>query len=236
MSPAIFVKRYSDPVRCAAAREHLEWLVQLGSGARLPRLYGGTATRLVLEHLDGQDAGTSDLATIATVLGRLHGIAYTRELDAARLDEPFRTTTGLTIADFHSGRRHAIAAVGADTADLPVAVYKDTNIRNIIITATGPAIVDFDDLTLAPFGYDLAKLVVSAAMTNGHIPARRIETAVSRYNSQVEAAGGPPAPCSMTQFAVYTEMHHLLTARYLNRNGYQHCWPAVRPWPNPIDR
>ena len=39
--------------------------------------------------------------------------------------------------------------------------------RNVLVTPSGPALVDFDDLTLAPFGYDLAKLVVSTAMTFG---------------------------------------------------------------------
>jgi hypothetical protein len=38
----------------------------------------------------------------------------------------------------------------------PVAFYKDTNPRNILITAAGQ-LITVDDLTLAPFGYDLAK-------------------------------------------------------------------------------
>ena len=50
------------------------------------------------------------------------------------------------------------------------------------MTATGPAIVDFDDLTLAPFGYDLAKLVVSTAMTHGPLPAEAITAALVRLH------------------------------------------------------
>jgi Ser/Thr protein kinase RdoA (MazF antagonist) len=233
MTPVVFVKSYSDPARCATARAHLEWLAQLGSGVLLPRLCVATATSLVLERLDGRHAGLSDLVAVGAALGRLHGVAYERELHAASLNQPFRTATGLTIAGFSTGRLPALAAAGVSSAGLSAALYKDTNIRNVVVTTTGPAMVDFDDLTLAPFGYDLAKLVVSAAMTYGAMPVARIEAARAAYNRHVGLAGGPSAPCSLAQLMGYTEIHHLLTARYLRRNGYRHAWPTVRPWRPP---
>ncbi len=236
MSRAVFVKHYREPARCAAARAHLEWFGHLDSGVRLPQLRAATATSLALEHLDGRHASTSNLEDVAAVLGRLHGTAYVRELHAADLDQPFRTMTNLTIADFPTGRRRAMAAVGVDTLHLPVALYKDANVRNVIVTATGPAMVDFDDLTLAPFGYDLAKLLVSAAMTHGSVPLDRIEAAAAAYNGAVETAGGPPASCSLAQLVAYAEGNHLLTARYLHRNGYRYAWPTIRPWPDPTYR
>lgn len=96
-----------------------------------------------------------------------------------------------------------------------------------------PALVDFDDLTLAPFGYDLAKLIVSTAMTYGTITPADIHAALDTYHRHVTAAGGPDAACPPPHLAGYAEMHHLLTIRYLHRNGYRHPWPHLRPWANP---
>ena len=112
MTPAVFVKRYNDPARCVAAHAHLRWLQQLDSGVRLPHLYPGTATHLVLERLDGQAPQPADLPELATVLGQLHGAAYARELHTARLDRPFHSHDGVTITDFYTGRRHTLAQAG----------------------------------------------------------------------------------------------------------------------------
>jgi hypothetical protein len=236
MTPAAFVKRYNDPARCVAAHAHLRWLQQLNSGVRLPHLYPGTASHLVLERLDGRAPEQADLPELAAVLGRLHGTAYARELHAAPLDQPVATRDGVTIRDFYTGRRHVLAQVGVDPSGLPAAVYKDANRRNFIVTTDGAALVDFDDLTLAPFGYDLAKLIVSTAMTSGPLPVGRADEALSSYMHGVEATGGPADSCSTAQLASYAEVHHLLTIRYLHRNGYQHPWPTVRPWPAPAAR
>jgi hypothetical protein len=50
---------------------------------------------------------------------------------------------------------------------------------NILITSIGrPVTVDIDDLTLAPFGYDLVKLVVTLAMTHGRLPGNALGRAL----------------------------------------------------------
>lgn len=236
MSHAMFIKRYTNPARGVAAQAHLRWLQQLGSGVRLPHLHPSTATHLVLERLNGRQPEPSDLPELAAALGQLHGRAYGRELHAARLNQPFGTTTGTVMPDFPTGREHVLAHLGCDWNDAPAAFYKDANLRNFLITASGPALVDFDDLTLAPFGYDLAKLIVSTAMTFGVLPARHVDTALSAYTDTVAYSGGPADPCTGPQLAGYAEVHHLLTVRYLHRNGYQHPWPSVRPWSAPATR
>nr|MDT0667827.1 hypothetical protein [Micromonospora sp. DSM 115978] len=48
------------------------------------------------------------------------------------------------------------------------------------------------------------------------------------YNAQIQ-----PLECRAEDFSLFTELHHLLTARYLGRHGYRHPWPALRPWPEP---
>jgi aminoglycoside/choline kinase family phosphotransferase len=109
---------------------------------------------------------------------------------------------------------------------LPAALYKDANIRNFILTQHGVAMVDFDDLTLAPFGYDLAKLIVTTAMTHGRSGA--VDAALAAYNARVDTNACPPH-----RLHAYAEFHHTLTARYLGHNGYRHPWPLIRPWPVP---
>ncbi|MEV0898182.1 phosphotransferase [Actinoplanes sp. NPDC049802] len=228
MSSTAFVKRYRDPACGLAAQAHLRWWDDLGAGIRLPHRFPGTATHLILERISGHTPELGDLPQVAAALGRLHGIAYARHLHQAHLDRPFDTGAGLTIADFYTGRHRVLADSGLDTAGLPAAVYKDANIRNFLITKSGPALLDFDDLTLAPFGYDLAKLVVSAVMTTGSSALSYTTALLAIYNDHVTAAGGPAAPCTLWQFASYADIHGLLTARYLHTNGYRHPWPAGR--------
>ncbi len=86
----------------------------------------------------------------------------------------------LASCELRAGRaRHRRSASARHSALLhgacggPAAFYKDANPRNFLITPAGPVTVDFDDLTLAPFGYDLAKLVVTLAMTYGALDPRR---------------------------------------------------------------
>jgi Ser/Thr protein kinase RdoA (MazF antagonist) len=97
------------------------------------------------------------------------------------------------------------------------------------LTTTGPVTIDFDDLTLAPFGYDLAKLTVTLAMTNGPLPAWQITAALDAYNTA--AAAGCPQAAAVTweQLMTWAEIHHILTSRYKDRSGYQHSWHDLRP-------
>ncbi len=111
-------------------------------------------------------------------------------------------------------------------AGLPASVYKDANVRNFLLTDDDVVAVDFDTLTLAPFGYDLAKLVVSAAMTYGPFPDPLVGCVLAAYNA-VLAAHRLPA-CTAEEFEAWTEMHHVLTSPYQGSNGYQHSWRASR--------
>lgn len=232
MTGTEFTKRYPSQERLAAARAHWAWLGDLPSGVRLPALHSTTTRELVFEHLGTRHPTVDDLPALAQALGRLHAAAYRTQLHAARLDVPFRTPHGLTITDFLSPRPTAEAMMTEPITRLPAAFYKDANIRNFLLTDGGVAIVDFDDLTLAPFGYDLAKLIVSTAMTHGQLNPHHIEQALDTYNSHTTQAN-PTTACDMHQLRIYTELHHRLTMRYLHRNGYHHLWSNVRPWPKP---
>ncbi|MFI6332979.1 phosphotransferase [Micromonospora chersina] len=241
MSGGIFVKRYDDPERCAAAAAHHAWLTSLDADVRLPRLLARNARHLIFERLPGHTPAVADLPRVAATLGCLHAAAHRRELHTARLNQPHTTATGLVIPDFANPRRpalhHAAAAAGVDAAAVgalldrpsrPAAFYKDPNVRNYLVDGEDIAVVDFDDLTLAPFGYDLAGLLVTASMTYGRLDEQTLVRCLGAYRAAV-----PPHSCNSADLHQFAELQHLLTLRYVGRNGYRHPWPAVRPWPDP---
>jgi Ser/Thr protein kinase RdoA (MazF antagonist) len=242
MSSNRFIKQYDDLRRCSAAAAHHEWLTGLESGVRLPHLVRRTSRHLVFERLLGRTPEVTDLPRVASTLGRLHDAAYRRELHSARLDQPHTTSTGLVLPDFAGPRRDALhraaritrvdlAALDAalDRSGQPAAFYKDPNVRNYLVEEERVAVVDFDDLTLAPFGYDLAGLLVTASMTYGRLDERILTDCVDAYRVAIA-----PNVCELNELRQYAELHHLLTLRYLGTNGYQHPWPTVRPWPDPF--
>lgn len=243
-----FTKPYRTPELAQSAARHHAWLASCQPLLRVPALLDAAGSRLQFERIDGRHPGPDELPAVADHLGALHAGLHRRELHAARLDTPFTTATGLVVADFLDRRRAAVAdkltrglvpkpglsAEAADelltsTADQPAAIYKDTNIRNILITDAGPVHVDFDDLTLAPFGYDLAKLLLSAAMTHGTAALQHLPVATDRYNHALASAG--ISPCGPQQIAAWLEIHHVLTAPYLHRHGYKHAWNHLRAAP-----
>lgn len=230
MTGAVFVKPYTAPERAAAARAHRDWLASLNSGVRVPTLRSADPHQLVFEYLGDRQPGPGDLGALAQVLGQLHAAAYRSQLHNARLDEPFPAPRGLVIRDFVAPRREILSWMPA--AGMPAAFYKDANIRNFLLTDDGVAVVDFDDLTLAPFGYDLAKLIVSTAMTHGRLDPQDVDRALEIYNTHT-AQADRGTTCRKAQLRVYAELHHLLTKRYLHRNGYRYAWAEVRPWPVP---
>lgn len=239
---SLFIKPYPDEASAAAAHAHYRWLAASAPVCvELPVLLHVRPQTLVFEHLDGATPTTKVLAEVAAALGRLHHAAGAG-LGGARLDRP-HDAAGLTITDFVSSRRDALHAAGRAqsvaaarldyvldyAAGLPPAVYKDANLRNFLLTERGVAVVDFDDLTLAPFGYDLAKLVISTAMTHGPIPLAAIADALERYNAHTA-----PDSCTLNDLACWAELTWLLNAPYTGRNGYTQPWPALRPWADPL--
>jgi Ser/Thr protein kinase RdoA (MazF antagonist) len=200
---------------------------QLAADIRLPRLCSASGRRLVLEYLDGRQPEPDDLPSVAAALGRLHATAHTHHLHAARLDTPFTATPQLVMVDFITPRKTHVTEI-PNLQHLPVSFYKDCNIRNVILTDNGVAIIDFDDLGLAPFGYDLAKLVVSAAMTHGRLSTMLIGQALDAYNAHTRTVAD--AECSTTALQRYADIHHRLTAHYIGSHGYSHAWPDVSPW------
>ncbi len=245
---ATFVKRYRTSVEVDTALGHYRWLVGLAADIDFPALVGHTARTVEFEHFPGRTARPADLPTVAAALGRLHRTARRRGLDHALGNSRYKTASGLVLDAFAGPRRsrlHAVLRQGLapnsplshrtvdqwldHAAELPVALYKDANPRNVLISDhRGLVLVDFDSLTLAPVGYDLAKLLVTTAMTYGALPCSAAEETITTYSEQLDL--DPPA-CSMAEIIAWSEFHHLLTHVHLGRHGYRHAWPAVRPWP-----
>jgi hypothetical protein len=245
-----FVKRYPDDRARSRAESHYRWLSGLGNPPLvLPELRAAARLDLCFEFIAGRHAHPADLTMLAAHLGDVHGTAYARELRDARLGQPFRTSSGHVMPSFLDKRVDAVerelrsgivpdAALTIDQAqrlfadaDGPAAFYKDANLRNFLLTPAGnPVSIDFDNLTLAPFGYDLAKLVVSLAMTYGLLPMELVDNALTAYNTAAMAAHGRDvAGVSWDELMNWAEIHHILTSRYAADGRYTCQWNEVRP-------
>jgi hypothetical protein len=88
--------------------------------------------------------------------------------------------------------------------------------------------IDFDDITLAPFGYDLAKLIVTLAMTHGHLCPPAIAEALDAYNTATSNRSGSLAAVTRHDLANGAEIHHILTSRYATDGRYPHRWSEIR--------
>lgn len=221
-----FTKRYATESQAARAMANWLWLTSLtSSGVILPHATR-TGAEVVMDRLPGRSpSNAEDLRLVAWALGVLHVAAH-RRLGSHRLDAAFHDQqTGVSISDFVASRRTVLAETEAPIAEIvsrPAAIYKDANIRNVLLTAEGDvALVDFDDLTLAPVGYDLAKLVVSTAMTHGPLPRTVTNQLLDAYN---DALSDARVACQPTHFDHYTSLHGVLTAPYLGRHGYRYPW------------
>jgi Ser/Thr protein kinase RdoA (MazF antagonist) len=116
------------------------------------------------------------------------------------------------------------------TAGGPVAFYKDSNLRNFLLTTAGVAVVavDFDDLTLAPFGYDLAKLLHTLALTHGRLSTQRLRAAHDAYNRATSQFAGGLA-VSENDLLDHLHLHQALTAPYHDRPHYPHAPAPAQP-------
>ncbi|WP_331744952.1 phosphotransferase [Kitasatospora sp. NBC_01300] len=253
-----FTKTFADPHTQQRSLAHHRWIARANPDVRVPHVVHVHPTAIDYEHLDGHHGTPDDLLTLADLLGHQHTTAHTHHLHAARMNAPHTsgavTTADVTIDDFADSRRERLQRLLATgtvpsplltpdaiddwlerAATMPAAFYKDSNPRNFLITDTTVAVVDFDSLTLAPFGYDLAKIVVTISMTAGPLPEDTIRKAVAAYNRHPEQRGLPG--CSWREFAAWSEFHHILTTPHHGTNGYRYSWHAIRPaWTTDILR
>lgn len=247
-----WTKTYTDPRTCQTAAANHQWLTQqmcsLSAPLRLPRLRRTAPCELSFDYVLGRHARPRDLVMIAEAMGHFHQAVHHDTLGQARLDEPFRASLALSIPDFITPRRDHIrtrlesgripgatltAAQAVQTiesaADAPAAIYTDANLRNLMVTGPRVAMVDYDCLTLAPFGYDLAKLIVSLAMTHGPLPPAKIADALASYNHSLTTSQDPLPAVTWRDLMQWSEIHHILTSPYLGRHGYRHGWHQTRP-------
>jgi hypothetical protein len=228
------VKRYASREALVAAADHVHWMKR--TGLRVCDVTATDTDRLELElaWVDGTSvAGDDDLVAIAVQLGQWHRRLATRELRKQTINASHRSH-GVSLCGFIGPRRRILERLLPEAADhrqlanavssamerSKVTVYKDANVRNVVMTAGGPCHVDPDQLGLAPGGYDLAKLLVSSAMTTGQRPG--VEAALRAYNGAFGAIA-----CDQADMAIWLELHDLLTARYVGRH-YAHRWRDVR--------
>ncbi|MFD9791365.1 phosphotransferase [Streptomyces sp. NPDC059070] len=234
-----FTKTYSSPAAARQAHAHQAWLAQLGMPVAPVKARNGHF--LVFAHVEGRHLGPAQLPEAAQLLGQAHAAAHHGYLSGVHLDEPCTVRDVGQLGPFTTPRIRRVQAllaagavpgpvltaseaarVVASAADEPAAFYKDANPRNFLHTPHGVIAVDFDDLTLAPFGYDLAKLIVTTAMTYGPLPPPLVRRTLDAYNAAV------PHPVLPDRLTPWMEIHHILTSPYLGHNGYTHSWHTLR--------
>ncbi|MFI8499743.1 phosphotransferase [Streptomyces sp. NPDC085524] len=241
-----FTKHYETPGAVASAARHHAWLSEHVRPLRLPALSVVGPTSLTYERIDGRPARPEDLPSLAALLGDAHGAAWTSDLRPAALNTPHRFRDGTAFDDYIGPRQTALrkrleqghlpdqTAVQAmlglleKTAEGPTAFYKDSNPRNFIVTEAGDIYtVDTDDLTLAPMGYDLAKLIVTLSLTYGPLPAPAIDAALLTYNEAAERHATRLGTTDRERLDDLLALHSVLTAPYIGRNGYRYAWPRL---------
>jgi Ser/Thr protein kinase RdoA (MazF antagonist) len=235
-----FTKHYRTTDAADRAQAHHTWLGRLG--LPVPALIARRPQALVFRHIRGRHVAPADVPAAARLLGTAHAAAHRSCLHRAQLDERFPLPGVGPLEPFAAGRIPRVrqllnqgavptpaftadeaARVLSSAAGEPAAFYKDANVRNFLVTPAGIVLIDFDDLTLAPFGYDLAKLILTAAMTHGPLPAGVVDRALDAYNEHTVI------PCTPVRLSDWLEIHHILTSPYLGRNGYGHSWHTLRP-------
>ncbi|WP_405550629.1 hypothetical protein [Streptomyces microflavus] len=127
--------------------------------------------------------------------------AWASDLYSAAMDTPHHFQGGTQFDDYLGPRKvalrrrheqgylpnktalHAMLGLPEATAEGPCAFCKDSNPRNFIITTQDIVAVDTDDLSLAPLGYDLAKIVATLHLTYGPLSDQAVTTALLEYNA-----------------------------------------------------
>jgi Ser/Thr protein kinase RdoA (MazF antagonist) len=224
VTAAVWAKRYPSIAAARRAVANHRWLER--SGLPVPALDGARGHEVAWRHVAGRHVETEDdLVRVAVALGRWHRHLAESGLPADRALPGFLVTRTAMLVRLHPPGAAISAAdaacLRATVAGCPPSVYKDVNVRNILLDGDRVVHVDFDDLTLAPAGYDLAKLVISYAMTRG---ARGpVEEALRAYND-----GAVVELCTASAFMAWIELHHVLTHRYIADGPYTYSWAALR--------
>ena len=245
-----YVKRYASAPARSRVEANYRWLTRLQGPAHLPELRYSGERELRFQHVEGRHVLPADLTMLAAHLGDVHGSVHQAELRKAELPMPYRAAGGQVLPSFPADRLAAVErelsaghVPGARltvsqarrliiSADGPAAFYKDANPRNFLITPDGtPVTIDFDDLSLAPFGYDLAKLVVTLAMTHGLVPAATVASALASYNKAASRHCRSLHGVTWEELMGWAEIHHILTSRYAADGRYPCRWDQARPVP-----
>ncbi|MEV2189807.1 phosphotransferase [Streptomyces phaeochromogenes] len=240
MTTTRFTKPYDSAEAAEAAARHHRWLAVHASPLRQPELIDVGANSLTFEWIDGRHARPEDLVRLAGLLGDAHGSAWSTDLHQAALDESYAFRDGAPFPDFLSVRGAVLRlrleqghlpdeaalqmmlSVLERAAGGPAAFYKDSNPRNFLLAEDGTVLtVDTDDLGLAPFGYDLAKLIATLIMTYGPIDPSEVDEALTAYNRACALHDPLLGTTNRERLDDFLALHSVLTAPYAGRNGYR---------------
>lgn len=183
----------------------------------------------------GPVASTRDLFEAGAVLGRLqHRWAQTRKRLVHRLHRAAAAERrDLFRRRWHDLRDRQSPLAGADLEYVWTLVelagtglYKDANATNFLMQTGRVTLVDFDTLTAAPPGYDLAKLLMTWAMrAEATLTLDLLQRLAARFDG---ARGVAPGALSAALLILFCDLHWVLTYPYAEQHGYRRPWPAIR--------
>ncbi|MDF9814037.1 phosphotransferase [Streptomyces sp. SPB162] len=244
MTVPSFTKHYATPERAAKAVRHYRWINEHAKPLQQPALYTVGPDSLTFERIEGRPVRPEDLPRLAELLGHAHGAAWASDLQSASPGIPHHFQDGTTFDEYLGPRQialrrrheqgylpnkaalHAMLGLLEETARGPWAFYKDSNPRNFIITSTGDIVtVDTDDLSLAPLGYDLAKLIATLHLTYGPLTDQAVNAALLAYNAAALRHDARLGTTDRNQLDSSLALHTVLTAPYVGRNGYRYSLP-----------
>ncbi len=231
MTP-VFVKHYTTAENASRALQAYRWFASMNV-LTVPQLLEWSPTSMTYEFVVGRHASIEDLNALARQLGQLSAHVRSAELSGRQNLEAAVIGRSLRLEDFAVSKDAWIAKHGAELSNSEQAsfqrvlsvtrqadLYKDANLRNFLITASGLTVtLDYDSLTVAPTGYDLAKLIVSLYMAGYDVGKDEMTSALDAFNAD-GSAGVLPADLSD-----YLAVNGALTRRYVGANGYVRSWP-----------
>jgi aminoglycoside phosphotransferase (APT) family kinase protein len=233
----IYVKRYDSLRALREAARNYSVFARL-SPEHIPRLIkvDHAQCAMVMEYIHGGPVRSPRNLLDATILlGQLHSrwlrCPYTI-WEKASFAAPRRNKVQSALWQESPDRTNPLLDMDLDELWLAAersscCLYKDFNTTNVIINATSLTLIDFDVLTIAPIGYDLAKLMLSFAISGYGFGPGLLETARRRYIAEL------PQWCRATvtpnSLLIWIEVHWLLTSPYVGKNGYTCRWPDLRP-------
>lgn len=205
----VYNKYYQSDSTCSLAYSH--YLLLRSAGIAVPSYHSefspnGSSRQPVLSmaYIPGVHAGSNNAGQIAAILADLHSAEPVKEWILRKAAQQTSQERALYRREY-----------GPAASELPLSVYKDANYRNFVVSDRIYTL-DYDTLTLAPAGYDLAKFFVSVGMHEGNVSNECMTRALRTYLNKTGAH------LTKGVFRTLLNINIIRTRKYIGHGGYRY--------------